>query len=330
LHQEFADIIAGVDVDGKKPERKKKEVDRFDLEVLSLVPKATRETVFEDGTGDTLRDVNALAKNVRAHDGDDAIIKKLHQLLYGRPGKAHETKKNILRFSGLPAKSKKEGKEKFHSKLTTWRQNDIRAVAKMFLLESGGSKEELIAELVEFLSAPKAPKVLPAKKPKKKKTITKKKPLAKKKPSKKSASESEAESSAAESESAAESSGAEKEKTTRGRKRKASPSPKRGGKKKASASPKGKKKAASTSRSRSRSRSPARTPTKKSTPKKGGAKPKASASPKRASRSRSRSPARTPTKKSTPKKAASPAKKKATPKKGGAKKPAAKKRKTTK
>jgi len=318
--------------------------------VLSLVPKATRETVFENGTGDALRDIASVAKSIRKHDGDDTVVKKVHQLLYSRPGKVtdffvvsriswlifflfphgqtHETKKNILRFNGLPAKGKKEGKERFHSRLTAWKMNDIRAASKLFLLDAGAPKDELVDALVDFLAAPKTPKKVHKKK------STKKKPSKKKTTT---TSESEAESSAVESESAAES---ESEKP-RGRKRKASPSPKRG-KKKTSASPKKRasSRSRSTSRSRSvsRSRSPARgrsktkktsTPTKKrsSTPKR-----KASQSPKR--RAASPSPKRTPTKKkaaSKSRKSASPSpKKKASTKKGSAKKPAAKKRKTSK
>jgi len=325
LHQEFADIIAGVTVDTKKPERKVKEVDRFDLEVLSLVPKAHRETVFEEGTGETLRDINSVRDSMRKHDGDDHVVKKVHQLLYNRPGKLHETKKNIMRYNGLTAKGRKEGKERFHSKLTAWKLNDLRAASKLFTLDSRAPKEELVDALVEFLSSPTTPKV--HHETKKKKTVKKK--ATKKKTSKKSGSESEGESSAAESSAADSESASEKE--PRGRKRRASPSPKPRGKK-GSASPAAKKrKTSSRSTSRSRSASPAakrgRTPTKKAaTPTKGRSR---TPSKKSASPSPKRKASPSPKRKTPTKKAASPRKpaaRKAAPKKKaatGTRKPAA-------
>jgi len=78
-------------------------------------------------------------------------------LLYGRAGKAHETKKNIFKWNGLANKA--ENKEKFTEKLSGWKIVDLRALNKILCLASASQKEDLIKIASSFLVVPKLAKL---------------------------------------------------------------------------------------------------------------------------------------------------------------------------
>jgi len=98
-------------------------------------------------------------------------VKKLHSLLYGRQGKAHETKMNIFKWNGLGSSNKAESKEKMTEKLTGWKIGELRTLTKLLCLGSSSSvtKEELVKLNSSFLVAPKLSKLH-----KKEKTASKK------------------------------------------------------------------------------------------------------------------------------------------------------------
>jgi HMG (high mobility group) box len=95
-------------------------------------------------------------KQLDKHKGDDDVVKDLHQLMYGIPGKKLETKKNIRQFSGFPAGVNKDEKiSKMTENKKKWTVSILKTSMELFGLEKSGTREELIARLIDYLMKPK-------------------------------------------------------------------------------------------------------------------------------------------------------------------------------
>jgi HMG (high mobility group) box len=95
-------------------------------------------------------------KQLDKHKGDDDVVKDLHQLMYGIPGKKLETKKNIRQFSGFPAGVNKDEKiSKMTENKKKWTVGILKTCMELFGLEKSGTREELIVKLIDYLMKPK-------------------------------------------------------------------------------------------------------------------------------------------------------------------------------
>jgi len=79
--------------------RKRKEVQRFEVaEIKKVAP-----VVIVEGKGTRLGDLEDVRKRFDKYTGSSDEAKALHNIIWGRPGKAKEVKKNLNAFSGLIA-----------------------------------------------------------------------------------------------------------------------------------------------------------------------------------------------------------------------------------
>jgi len=77
--------------------RKRKEVQRFEVaEIKKVAP-----VVIVEGKGTRLGDLEDVKKRFDKFNGASDEAKGLHNIIWGRPGKATEAKKNLNAFSGL-------------------------------------------------------------------------------------------------------------------------------------------------------------------------------------------------------------------------------------
>jgi len=159
LSQQFAEIADNVDVSEGRPQRTKKEVNRFEVDDLRTLEK--KEVDIQKGSGTKLKDIKPIQSQIKKLDGDDHILKKLHSLLYGRSGKVHETKKNIYKWNGFAAKNKAESREKMTERLGGWKLSELRNLAQILCIggDLKSSKDDAIKIIARFLIAPKVEKL---------------------------------------------------------------------------------------------------------------------------------------------------------------------------
>ncbi|XP_027341912.1 glutamic acid-rich protein-like isoform X3 [Abrus precatorius] len=139
-----------------RPVRERKSVERL---VASIEKDATKEFHIEKGRGTPLKDIpNVAFKLSRRKTGD--TFKLLHNILFGRRGKAVQIKSNISRFSGFVWLDNEEKqmikvKEKF-DKCNKEKLMEFCDVLDITIAKATTRKEDIIAKLIDFLVAPHA------------------------------------------------------------------------------------------------------------------------------------------------------------------------------
>ena len=80
-----------------RPKRERKAVVLFNAAKL----ETKHEVSIVEGKGIQLGDFEYFTKNLEKHHGDSDLVKGLHALIFGFPGKKLETKKHLRQFSGF-------------------------------------------------------------------------------------------------------------------------------------------------------------------------------------------------------------------------------------
>ncbi|GBN17024.1 Protein DEK [Araneus ventricosus] len=153
--------------------RARKQVER--LEVSFSAPKEKQE--FQEGKGQKLGDCPRIDYQIQKSAIED--LKPLHRILFGRVGAASQVKKSIRKFSGFPFV--KNSPEFDRKKATTEKLTNavLKRICEVLDLERGGTKEDIVMRILDFLLEPKdSGKKVPTKKKagKEKKKSSEKKP----------------------------------------------------------------------------------------------------------------------------------------------------------
>jgi hypothetical protein len=132
-------------------------------EIAAPTPKVV---TFVQGAGINLGAYPWFCKALEKLTDQDETLKVLHQFLYGASAKKFEFRRNIKKFSGFPidVTSKEEKISKLTEKKSSWTVNRLKVVVDMCGLEKAGTRDELIAKLVDFMFCPSVAKV-PVRKP---------------------------------------------------------------------------------------------------------------------------------------------------------------------
>ena len=94
-------------------------------------------------------------KGLEKVKGDDDIVKALHMLMFSSIGKKVDAKKNIRLFSGFADDSvKDEKKSKVTENKKKWTVQLLKDAMSLFGLEKGGSRNELVERLMDYLILP--------------------------------------------------------------------------------------------------------------------------------------------------------------------------------
>ncbi|KAL3355703.1 hypothetical protein AABB24_016729 [Solanum stoloniferum] len=137
-----------------RPVRQRKSVERL---VASIEGELTKEIYIEKGRGTALQDIPNVAYKLSKRKTDDTL-KLLHNILFGRRGKAAQFKSNISQFSGLvwhenEEKQKMKVKEKL-DKCVKEKLLELCDVLDIPVDEDTSRKEDLESQLMDFLDAP--------------------------------------------------------------------------------------------------------------------------------------------------------------------------------
>ncbi|KAH0721880.1 hypothetical protein KY289_004924 [Solanum tuberosum] len=137
-----------------RPVRQRKSVERL---VASIEGELTKEIYIEKGRGIALQDIPNVAYKLSKRKTDDTL-KLLHNILFGRRGKAAQFKSNISQFSGLvwhenEEKQKMKVKEKL-DKCVKEKLLELCDVLDIPVDEDTSRKEDLKSQLMDFLDAP--------------------------------------------------------------------------------------------------------------------------------------------------------------------------------
>jgi len=162
--------------------RKRKEVQRFEVAEM----KKVAPVVIVEGKGTRLGDLEDVRKRFDKYSGSSDEAKALHNIIWGRPGKAKEVKKNLNAFSGLIAAD-----EAVTSTRALKVSGSILKVLCKVLGVHQGTVAVMAENIVEFLKnpaqkgkakrkAPAKPAAAPAKKKTKSTPPAAKKPVSKK------------------------------------------------------------------------------------------------------------------------------------------------------
>ncbi|GAB1610680.1 protein DEK-like [Argonauta hians] len=163
--------------------REKKKVERLEMSVSSANDK--KKTLIPEGSGDKLGECPIIEYHLNRVKSED--LKVLHRTMFDRPGTLVEIKRNIRKFNGFDF-----GKDdkRFEKKSTVLAKNTtaaLRKICEILGLERGGTKDEVLKRIMDFLVKPKdTGKNVPKPKKKRKSGETKSKGSSKSKKNKKS------------------------------------------------------------------------------------------------------------------------------------------------
>ncbi|KAL3325471.1 hypothetical protein AABB24_036615 [Solanum stoloniferum] len=137
-----------------RPVRQRKSVERL---VASIEGELTKEIYIEKGRGTALQDIANVAYKLSKRNTDDTL-KLLHNILFGRRGKAAQFKSNISQFSGFvwhenEEKQKMKVKEKL-DKCVKEKLLELCDVLDIPVDKDTSRKEDLESQLLDFLDAP--------------------------------------------------------------------------------------------------------------------------------------------------------------------------------
>jgi len=130
--------------------RKSKEVKRF---VELKVPRVEKEIVVPKGKGKKLGDCENLASEIKKRTKSDDLLKTIHTIALGKPGKTTNIKENLEKFNGIVYDSKFQRKN-LESKLFLYTMRLLKDVAAMFGVDPEGKREELVEKIADFLEKP--------------------------------------------------------------------------------------------------------------------------------------------------------------------------------
>lgn len=133
--------------------------------VAEAAPAKSSAQSAPQGQGSILGEYEYFVEKLGKLRGDDEVVKGLHQLMYGSPGKKSETKRNLRAFRGLPSDIDiGEKTAKLIEKKKVWTVSLLKSALDLFGLEKGGDRDALCARLVKFLANPENAKKASGKK----------------------------------------------------------------------------------------------------------------------------------------------------------------------
>ncbi|KAG0548634.1 hypothetical protein BDA96_01G183300 [Sorghum bicolor] len=135
-----------------RPARARKTVERL-VEVIEKEP-----LIVEKGRGTPLKNIPGVAK--RISNKQPAELKLLHQILFGRFGKAVDFKSHILEFSGfLWHDSDKKHRAKAKEKLDKCSIETLLDLCNLLVIpvsRLNSTKDNIVAKLLDFIAEPRA------------------------------------------------------------------------------------------------------------------------------------------------------------------------------
>lgn len=117
------------------------------------------------GQGSVLGEYEYFVEKLGKLRSDDDVVKGLHQLLYGTPGKKSETKRNLRAFRGFSSEVDiGEKTVKLVEKKKVWTVALLKSALDLFGLEKSGDRDALCDRLMKFLAHPENVKKVSGKK----------------------------------------------------------------------------------------------------------------------------------------------------------------------
>lgn len=133
-----------------RPKRERKEIQRMTIQETHEKVKL----VVEPGSGVALGEFPFFVKNLEGHHADSDLVKGLHSLCFGVPGKKTETKKHLRQFSGFAPDIKDEKLSKTIENKKKYTVAFFKESLAMFGLSQSGTREELASKLIDYLDSP--------------------------------------------------------------------------------------------------------------------------------------------------------------------------------
>nr|XP_034574208.1 uncharacterized protein DDB_G0290685-like isoform X2 [Setaria viridis] len=138
-----------------RPARTRKTVERL-VEVIEKEPSGS--LFVEKGRGTPLKNIPGVAYRIARKKQTD--LKFLHQILFGRFGKAADFKSHILEFSGFVwHESDEKHRAKAKEKLDKCSKETLFDLCKLFAIpvsRVNSKKEDIIMKLLDFIAEPRA------------------------------------------------------------------------------------------------------------------------------------------------------------------------------
>ncbi|XP_022092571.1 protein DEK-like [Acanthaster planci] len=151
-----------------KRERKKTQRLTFDTK------KEAAEIKFEveDGQGTRLGEIPNIEFYISRTNSEN--FRAFYRFLFGRPGKAHEIKRNIRKFSGFNFEKESPEFTKKESTLVRYTMEGLREICMWLDLDKSGNKEKILERILAFCLKPE-PSGRPHPQKKKRSNVVKKK-----------------------------------------------------------------------------------------------------------------------------------------------------------
>lgn len=128
--------------------REKRKVERLEIS------NDKKELHIPEGTGEKLGDCPRIEYQLNQVKAED--LKIIHRTLFDRPGSVAVIKKNIRKFNGFDFDKDDKRFEKKRAQLSKNTIAGLKKMCKILDLERGGSKEDILNKLMDFLLAPKS------------------------------------------------------------------------------------------------------------------------------------------------------------------------------
>ena len=150
-------LAASEHADAPAPTRDRKITARFVAGAAtgSATPKKKVQTI--EGGGVRIGDIEHVAEMLTKLKGTHDLLKAVHQVLCGRPGKQKDRRAGIRDFRGFDyAAAGSVGRAKVTDKLHAkhWTVVCLRDFCLLLGLERSGDRDALVGRLVDFLDSP--------------------------------------------------------------------------------------------------------------------------------------------------------------------------------
>lgn len=132
--------------------RERKQVERLVPEDKSA-PKSFDEK-YTPGDGVPLGEIEYFSSHFDKMGSDEDVMLQMHSLFFGGAGKVATRKRQIRKFSGFSDDIKKENVITKVESSKKWTQPTVKAALGLFGLEKGGSKEECVERMVDYMMSP--------------------------------------------------------------------------------------------------------------------------------------------------------------------------------
>jgi hypothetical protein len=131
--------------------RQRKQVEHYQVE-----RKEKAEFEIPQGKGIKLVEYEHFVAELTKIKSSEELVKCLHQLMYGSPGKKTTVKQNLREFSGFAGEiSSDERAQKVIENKKKWTISMLKDALGLFGLEKGGAREDLCKRLVDYLVEPR-------------------------------------------------------------------------------------------------------------------------------------------------------------------------------